>query len=172
MQLRFDGTLGFPGGMVDEGETPAQAASRELAEVRVTMEAWIDHSLSQETGAELEVVAGDHVITHVSEKTKLCLHFFAKKVTFQQLHSIESSMATSSSWGEEVLGVVRVPLYTLPNALGLPAFLRHQFIGTSRLQLVAGLERCALLSREELQQALLLSDSHINMFVTKEEINY
>ncbi|CAI8007586.1 U8 snoRNA-decapping enzyme [Geodia barretti] len=33
MQLRFDGTLGFPGGMVDSGETPETAAGRELAEV-------------------------------------------------------------------------------------------------------------------------------------------
>ena len=81
-------------------------------------------------------------------------------------------MATSSSWGEEVLGVVRVPLYTLPNKLGLPAFLKHQFIGTSRQQLLVGLERCGLLPRDELKLALQLADRHINMFVTREEINY
>lgn len=33
MQLRFDGTMGFPGGLVDVGETPEQAASREIREV-------------------------------------------------------------------------------------------------------------------------------------------
>lgn len=33
MQLRFDGTMGFPGGLVEVGETPEQAASRELREV-------------------------------------------------------------------------------------------------------------------------------------------
>lgn len=34
MQLRFDGTMGFPGGLVEDGETPEQAAGRELREVR------------------------------------------------------------------------------------------------------------------------------------------
>lgn len=33
MQLRYDGTMGFPGGLVDVGETPEQAASREIREV-------------------------------------------------------------------------------------------------------------------------------------------
>ena len=128
-------------------------------------------------------------MTHVSQHTKLCLHFFAKEVwscyycimlpfpflpqvTLQQLHAIESSVTTSSSWGEEVLGLVRVPLYTLPNKLGLPAFLRHQFIGTSRQQLVTGLERCGLLTTQELQLALQMADSSINMFVTQQEIKY
>lgn len=38
----------------------------------------------QETGydgAELEVLPSDHVVTHVSDVTKFCLHFFAKQVT-------------------------------------------------------------------------------------------
>ena len=34
MQMRFDGTLGFPGGELEEGETPEEAASREVREVR------------------------------------------------------------------------------------------------------------------------------------------
>lgn len=150
-------------------------------------------SVSQETGCsdpELEVTASDHLITHVSQKTQLCLHFFAKQVprahydrltkcislthqvSLEKLHSIESSMTTSLSWGDEVLGVVRVPLYTLPNGLGLPAFLRHQFIGTSRLQLLAGLE--TLMAKEELEKAVQLADGgHINPFVTQDEIkNY
>ena len=81
-------------------------------------------------------------------------------------------MVTATSWGEEVLGVVRVPLYTLPNRLGLPSFLNHQFIGTTRQQLLAGLERCQLLSLAKIQQSLQLADSHINTFVTQDEINY
>ena len=81
------------------------------------------------------------------------------QLTLQKLHSIESSVATAPSWGNEVLGVVRVPLYTLPNGLGLPAFLKHQFIGTSRQQLLTALERRGLMEGAELQEAIQTGDS-------------
>ena len=32
MQMRFDGVLGFPGGMMDKGEDPVLALNREMAE--------------------------------------------------------------------------------------------------------------------------------------------
>ena len=88
------------------------------------------------------------------------------------MHTIEGSVVAGASWGEEVLGVVRVPLYTLPNSLGLPSYLKSQFIGSSRQQLLIGLERCGLLHPAELQEAIQLADSNINTFVTKDEINY
>ena len=81
-------------------------------------------------------------------------------------------MVSESSWGEEVLGIVRVPLYTLKNGFGLPAFLKNQFIGTSRQQLLVGLERCGLLEEVELQEATELASNDINTFVSREDINY
>lgn len=69
------------------------------------------------------------------------------------------------------MGVVRCPLYTLPNGLGFPAFLRHKFIGNSREQLLMGLERRGLLSAEEVQCALETSRT-VNNYVTREEIKY
>ena len=32
MQMRFDGTLGFPGGVIDEGESPEKCVTREFLE--------------------------------------------------------------------------------------------------------------------------------------------
>ena len=32
VQMRFDGTLGFPGGIADKGETPEMAVNREMSE--------------------------------------------------------------------------------------------------------------------------------------------
>ena len=32
IQVQFDGTLGFSGGMADDGETPGEAVTRELVE--------------------------------------------------------------------------------------------------------------------------------------------
>ena len=71
----------------------------------------------------------------------------------------------------QVMGIVRCPLYTLPNGLGFPAFLRHKFIGNSREQLLMTLERRGLLSAEEVQRALETSRT-VNNYVTREEINY
>ena len=102
----------------------------------------------------------------------LTLPLTVAQVTLQQLHSIEKSVVAVSSWGDEVLGVVRVPLYTLTNGLGLPAFLKNQFIGTSRQQLLVGLERCGLFKGAELQEAIQLAGSDINTFVSREEVNY
>ena len=71
---------------MDSGETPERAAGRELAEVGVSCTShttsFTHPSLAQETGSRgMEAVTpSDHVITHVSQKTKLCLHFYAKKV--------------------------------------------------------------------------------------------
>ena len=94
------------------------------------------------------------------------------QVSLPKLCSIESSAVTASSWGEEVLGVIRVPLYTLPNKLGLPAFLKNQFIGCSRLQLLTGIEKRGLLTSSEVQTALQLVDTDINTHVAHDEIDY
>lgn len=98
-------------------------------------------------------------------------HSSLLQLTLEQLRVVESSIVHSSSWGEEVLGVLRVPLYTLPNGLGLPAFLRNQFIGSSQQQLLTALERRGLLGRVELEEALRVANT-INTAVTKEDIQY
>ena len=71
----------------------------------------------------------------------------------------------------QVFGVVRCPLYTLPNGLGLPGFLNHQFIGNSMQQLIAGLERRGLLSQQEIKSALK-HRQQITGVVTTDEVDY
>jgi len=71
----------------------------------------------------------------------------------------------------QVLGLVRCPLYTLPNGLGFPAFLTNKFIGSSRNQLLEGLRRCGLISAEAITDALATSNG-ISSLVTKEEVDY
>ncbi|XP_031199753.1 U8 snoRNA-decapping enzyme-like isoform X2 [Mastomys coucha] len=57
-----------------------------------------------------------------------------------------SSLAESKS---KVLGLVRVPLYTLQDGLGgLPAFLDNSFIGVAREQLLEALQDLGILAPE------------------------
>ena len=88
--MRFDGTLGFAGGMVDEGETPEDACTRECCE---------------ELGVsanEISITMDDHIVTHYSDHTQFCLHFYAKEVSLELLIKIESNITHSKDWGEEV----------------------------------------------------------------------
>ena len=69
------------------------------------------------------------------------------------------------------MGVMRCPLYTLPNGLGLPAFLSHNFIGNSRDQLLVAIRRCGLLTEEEVRMAVETSDK-VNTLVSTDEVDY
>ena len=64
-----------------------------------------------------------------------------------------------------------MPLYTLPNGLGFPAFLLNQFIGSSKMQLLKMLEVKKIFSKDEIVKVLKRSKS-INTAVTAEEIDY
>ncbi|XP_003382758.1 PREDICTED: U8 snoRNA-decapping enzyme-like [Amphimedon queenslandica] len=159
MQMRFDGTLGFSGGMVDEGETVEEACTREC---------------SEELGvspADLTITQDDHVTTHYSDKTHFCLHFFAKEVSLELFHEIEKKATSSKDWGDEVLGIVRCPLHTLPNGLGFPAFLRHSFIGNSKVQLLTSIRERGLLTEEEVQTALKTAGL-VDCVVTNDNTDY
>ena len=90
MQMRFDGTLGFPGGIVDAGETPDHACSREC---------WEELGVNE---AELVITTDDHIFTHYSHKTHLVLHFFAKEISLDFFTEIERRVPSSKDWGEEV----------------------------------------------------------------------
>lgn len=50
--------------------------------------------------------------------------------------------------------MVRVPLYTLKRGGGLPCFLSHSFVGTSRLQLLKWMLRLQMVTPQELQRSL------------------
>lgn len=71
----------------------------------------------------------------------------------------------------QVIGVMRCPLYTLPNGLGLPAFLTHNFIGNSRYQLLVAIRRCGLLTEEEVVMAMEASGK-VNTLVTTDQVDY
>ena len=64
-----------------------------------------------------------------------------------------------------MLGVIRCPLYTLPNGLGFPAFLKHRFIADSKDQLLYAIRERKLLSQDELKAAITKCN-HVKTLVT------
>lgn len=90
MQMRFDGLLGFPGGLVDPGEHPLQSANRELEE---------------EIGLDLtkcQLSDSDHVVSFVNKNKKLVLHFYGKEVTLSLFQEIELGNLKAPDYGSEV----------------------------------------------------------------------
>lgn len=79
MQMRFDGLLGFPGGLVDPGEHPLESANREMVE---------------EIGLDLNILKlsdSDHVVSFVNSDKNLVLHFYGKEITLSQFQESEGS---------------------------------------------------------------------------------
>ncbi|XP_014281189.1 U8 snoRNA-decapping enzyme [Halyomorpha halys] len=143
MQLRFDGHFGFPGGVVEKGETPEEAVAREMEEEMGILR----HNF--------RIFPEDHVVTHYSEEKDLLLHFFTKEVSLNRLLNIEATAVKGDYYGEEVMGIVRIPLYTMADGFrGFPAFLSHGFIGNSKEQLLHALVAKELFTSEEIQTAL------------------
>ncbi|XP_077458283.1 U8 snoRNA-decapping enzyme [Stigmatopora argus] len=146
MQMRFDGLLGFPGGFVNKAQE--------------SLEEGLFRELQEELGLSISISEDDHVDACHAPGTspsspRLITHFYVKKLTEEEIREVERvSASTAKDHGQEVLGMVRVPLYTTKGGGGLSSFLSHAFIGNARTQLVNTLLRLNLLSPKDLKKAL------------------
>uniref|UniRef100_A0A2K6AA15 Nudix hydrolase domain-containing protein n=1 Tax=Mandrillus leucophaeus TaxID=9568 RepID=A0A2K6AA15_MANLE len=117
MQMRFDGRLGFPGGFVDSQDS--------------SLEDVLNRGLLKQLGeaaAAFCVERPDCRSSHAGSGPRVVAHFYS---------AVESSATGAKDHGLEVLGLVRVPLYTLRDGMGgLPIFLENCFIGAAREQLL------------------------------------
>lgn len=141
MHLRFDGRLGFPGGLIDKGENVEEALNREVAEEM------------GEGNPRLE--SSDWVHSYYSHHEKILLHFYTKEVNEEDFFEIEKRGLSAKEYGVEILGLMRVPLYTRErNDGGLPMFLKNNFAGNARENLIESLVRFNVLSSDEVKTAL------------------
>lgn len=141
MHLRFDGRLGFPGGLLDAEENIETALNREI---------------SEEMGeGNPVIVENDWMSSHYSLKDKLLMHFYCKEVDRTEFFDIEKRGLGAEEYGIEILGILRVPLYTRPrNNGGLPMFLKNNFAGNSRENLLNSLMRKEVLELKEVKAGL------------------
>lgn len=54
---------------------------------------------------------------------------------------MEKDVLNAEEYGLETLGVTRVPLHVMSEGRGFPAFMRNNFVGNSKEQLIKGLKR-------------------------------
>jgi len=91
MQLRFDGLLGFPGGLIDSTDhSVVDGLNRELAEE-------INFDVNRH-----RVTQNDFVMSCVCSHRKMVTHFYAIEVTAAQYEDIEKRVFTAHDWGFEV----------------------------------------------------------------------
>ncbi|KAK3927760.1 U8 snoRNA-decapping enzyme [Frankliniella fusca] len=146
MQMRFDGHVGFPGGLIEPGEEVVHGLIREMhEEINLNPE---NNKLSEE----------NHVVSHWSPTEKILLHFYVLEVTPEKLTEIEQGALKSHDYGTEVMGTFRVPLYTMSDGhRGFPTFLRNSFVGNAYQQLRRGLLEASIMSEEEIRAAEAVS---------------
>lgn len=112
--------------------------------------------MEEEQIREVERAAVCTATDYGQEVESLCLCTCVCKTDYSHLPDpmLCHPSPTPLSVSIQVLGMVRVPLYTLKAGGGLALFLSHTFIGNARSQLVDALLRFNLVSPEELHRAL------------------
>ncbi|KAM7325207.1 hypothetical protein ACRRTK_015460 [Alexandromys fortis] len=156
MQMRFDERIGFPCSFVD-----MQGSSLD----------WMNRELRKERGdavATFRVERSDYRSSHLVDGQCVVAHFYAKRLTQEQLQAVEARAPQAKDHGLEVLGLVRVPLYILRDGVGgLPTFLENSFIGAAREQLLEALQYLELVnpgtianSRTQLLSRICLPGTH------------
>ncbi|GFQ87301.1 u8 snoRNA-decapping enzyme [Trichonephila clavata] len=145
MQMRFDGLLGFHGGLVTEKDI-VSGLNRELKE-----EINLDEKFF--------VTDEDYLFSYIEVPKKLCLHLYGKNVTKEDFEDIEKNVHTARDFGKETMGLFRVPMFTMDDGYyGLPAFLNNCFVGEAKNQFLNFLLVTNLLSPEEINVALKSSE--------------
>lgn len=89
--MRFDGRLGFPGGFVNLKDT--------------SLEAGLNRELIEELGeavADFRVERADYRSSHAGSAPQVVAHFYAKRLTLQQLVAVEMGAPRAKDHGLEV----------------------------------------------------------------------
>uniref|UniRef100_A0A8B9DND7 Nudix hydrolase 16 like 1 n=1 Tax=Anser cygnoides TaxID=8845 RepID=A0A8B9DND7_ANSCY len=150
MQMRFDGLLGFPGGFVDRRYW--------------SLEDGLNRVLGLGLGC-VRLTEADYLCSHLTEGPhRVVAHFYARQLTLEELHTIEISAVHSRDHGLEVMGMVRVPLYTQKDRMGgLPNFLGNSFVGTAKFQLLFALKILNMVPEEKLAEAVAATSVQLSL---------
>ena len=121
MQLRWDGTLGFPGGLVNKGEDLIKALIRESKEEFALI---IDEKLSKEIKS-LSTYADDNIN----------IHSYYLEVNYERLKEIQENSFRAKHFYSENQGCV-LPQIADFKGEGIKKFLTNNFYLTSKEELM------------------------------------
>ncbi|XP_023225090.1 uncharacterized protein LOC111626044 [Centruroides sculpturatus] len=142
MVMRFDGTLGFPGGEIPEGENIVDGLIRELKE-----------EINFDTD-KYQFCKENYIFTIVNHQEKYCFHFFRLRMLPDEYYEMEKRALLAEDYGDETYGILRVPLYTFNSSRGFPSFLQNNFIENAKFQLLYFLGKEKILPIDELTEAI------------------
>lgn len=161
MQIRSDGMIGFPGGVIDEDikrdgrSAIVEGLQRELRE---------EINFNESLGDFVFGYICSHERNDIKEFPKgLICHFFAQELSRSDFMDIERNHQEARDFPKEQLGIFRVPIVTKEidgHKKVLPAnnddfwvkFVQFPFIGNAREQLMCGLEKCGVIAPGELDR--------------------
>lgn len=134
---RWDGTIGFIGGMVDGNQS---------------FEETIKHEALEEAGYKIEERKLEEIVAH--DIGSITTHAFACQLTYQELKSIQIKIFDASDLGSEVTGVFLPHLVDYEKEIGKKAgivlFLKTSMAPSVREELVHFLLQKNIFSNEEL----------------------
>ncbi|XP_076818964.1 U8 snoRNA-decapping enzyme-like isoform X1 [Clavelina lepadiformis] len=141
MQLRFDGKLGFPGGLIEEDEVTVVGMNREL---------------SEEIGLAKRFYLDEENYSASWVSPTLVDHFYIKEYSEEDFKEIEAGVLLAKDWGGETLGIVRVPVHSLHHNLSrkfteaLVPFLQNNFIASAREEMIEGILARGILTKDRM----------------------
>lgn len=129
---RYDGGIGFPGGMVEGGESLVHAATREVEEeMGYHISGWIEPVTAHDIG---------HLTTHS----------FSTKVSYKELQKIQRESIDAPHFGSEVTGVFMPHLFDYGNRRGMVNLLNANLLKSVREELTQFLVKTNIFSEGEM----------------------